>query len=95
MAWKFVEQCWRILNGMLGQLWDYLSGDNCLILRPVPAMAARRQLVRCAPKPIRRRHRWIQIAFNLTSPTGDRSSRALRSSCKSGGGRSLVTVTLL
>jgi hypothetical protein len=50
MGWKLVEQCWRILSERFVQLWDYLSGDNCLILRPVPVLAARRQVSRCAPE---------------------------------------------
>jgi hypothetical protein len=50
MAWKLVEQCWRIRNERFEQLRDYLSSENCLILRPVLALAVRRQLRRCAPE---------------------------------------------
>jgi len=48
MAWRFGERCWRILKDKIGQLWDYLTGDNCLIFRPVPVRPIRRQLSRCA-----------------------------------------------
>jgi hypothetical protein len=50
MAWKLVEQCWRIRNERFEQLRDYLSSENCLILRPVSVLAVRRQLSRCAPE---------------------------------------------
>jgi hypothetical protein len=50
MAWKLVEQCWRIRNEKFEQLRDYLSGGNCLILRPVAVLKVRRQPSRCAPE---------------------------------------------
>jgi hypothetical protein len=53
MAWTFVERCWRLLRDKVKQLWDYLSGDDCLILPPVPARAARRQVTRCAPNAVK------------------------------------------
>jgi hypothetical protein len=50
MDWKVIERCWRILNEF-EQLWDSLSSDNCLILRPVPALAGKPQLRRCEIDP--------------------------------------------
>jgi hypothetical protein len=53
MAWTFVERCWLLLKDKARQLWDYLSGDNCLILPLVPARTARRQVTRCASIPVK------------------------------------------
>jgi hypothetical protein len=48
MAWKLIERCWCKLKDEIEQLWDYLTGDDCLILRTVPFRTMRRQLSRCA-----------------------------------------------